>query len=300
MKSLTFSALLAFILSNATFLLSPPTRIGIEPKLAPSQILEQSLFGAQYSRPGVYLSGEFVVLEAELHRRFKTKFRGSYDTIEPISEIVILMSDVKVGDKISSLPSSIAQETYTLNNNSDDTQTKRIVVKVKTEERETISFEKAITTGNENKFKLGFEIKGLRAESETTSTRQTSITNKTEATTTRTREYEEQFEQKIGPRKRLVITIKREVLTDIYALQGTIVFDGRIKVKHQTKDVYACGPLGTGRCSRWKNKDRVFNLSDILSVEERTLSLAGKATISSSANTKTETTYTATDLSTGE
>src|SRR5690606_26962733 len=117
-----------------------------------------------------------------------------------------------------------------------------------------------------------------------------------ETSRTVNRTYTEEFSQRVDPYKTLVIKIRREILTDLYKLDGYIVFDGEVKIVHKYKDVYACGPFGTSRCSRIKTSNETLKLSQLLTAAERTLQLNGKVTISSSENTKTTTSYAITDL----
>ena len=237
----------------------------------------------------------FTILEDELLNRFKKKYKKSYTTME-FNNIVVLESNVSVKDKISSLPSSFSEEIYVSENPTNTQQTKNIKISVSTTEGERVTLDKSITTRNETQFGFGFTAKVFNANGSIKQSIEMKIGSSRETSRTINRTYTEEFSQKVEPYKTLIIKIKREVLTDLYKLGGYLVFDGEVKIIHKYKDVYACGPFGLDRCSRTKTSTQTLKLSQLLSLEERTLNLDGQVTISSSENTKTTTSYAITDL----
>lgn len=245
------------------------------------------------------LSSRFVVLEDELLARFASNFPrpDRYHSMS-LSKISIVEADVRVQEKLSSLPNSMTEETYVLNNNTNNEQTKNVRLTLSTVEGERFTYTKNVTTQDEIKFGLSYEIKGLKADGSVRQTWTTQIGKSEERQITRTRTYQEDFQQKIGPMKSLIIRIKREILNEVYKLEGYILFDGDVNIKLRWKNMRSCGPFGTDRCAEWKEQDYTVKFSQFLSEEQRKITLDGQVTISSSENTRTTTEYSEVDLPT--
>lgn len=247
------------------------------------------------------LSSRFVVLEEELMSRFNREFPkpDKYNSMS-IEKISIVEADVRVQQKISSLPNSVAEETYVLNNNTNNEQTKNVKLTLATVEGEKFAYNQTVTTQDVVKFGLSYETKGFKVDGSVSRTWTNQIGKSEERHITRTRTYQEDFEQKIGPMKSLIIRIKREILNEVYKLEGFILFDGEVNIKLRWKNIRSCGRFGTDRCSEWKEQNYIVKFSQYLSEEQRKIILDGQVTISSSENTRTTTEYSEMDLPTSD
>lgn len=226
----------------------------------------------------------FIILEDELLARFIKNYGSSYHSIA-IDKIVMLASDVKVGNKISSLPTTANEQIYVSRNCSSEEQAKNIKLSVSTTEGEKFTYDKSITTRNEASFGLTYKIFSAAFKQSW----DMKIGSSQETSIIRNKTYQEDFQHKVKPSKELIIKIKREVLNDIYKLEGFILFDGVVKVTFYKKD---CQDTGFGRRNcKHKYWDVYLNLSQHLTEEERKFVLDGQATISSSDNTRTTTYY---------
>lgn len=242
--------------------------------------------------------GADIVVEQELLARARPAIKPDGSTTLRLKTLRIVKSDVKTGALISSLPSSVARKQYIVNNATDQHQKKSITLSVTTREGEVFRFTNSVTTANEIQFGLKFSIadaSGRRAWTTVIGRERTSSREVTEAHT-------EEFTQEVPPHTTLVVTITREVLSEVFALSGTITFDGTIESVRTVKDVYACsrGPFRTGRCVRMKTTKKSYDLSQLLPEQRRTIKVDGRATISSSANTTSTTTYESRPLGTNK
>jgi hypothetical protein len=242
----------------------------------------------------------YTVLEDELMARFKAKHGPNYDSMA-LKGVSVIASDVRIGEKISSLPTSVSEENYVAKNDTSTAQTRHFVVSVSAVDRERYEFSKSVVSGTRLTGELSFEIKAgdltLGGSGTSERTRTLTLGNTRETTRETTRSYEENFDQTVQPRTVLFIKVQRESRNDIYKLEGGILFDGDVDVVHRWKDVYACGAFGTDRCHRWKERTDKYKLSQLLPAEQRRFELDGRVTVSSAANTSTVVTYAETPLS---
>lgn len=230
----------------------------------------------------------FVVLDDELLKRFRAIFGNEDMTLVSVS---LLASDVSVGEKISSLPTTISEENYVAENRTDDPQTRHFRVSISTTEAERYAFTRTLVRGSNTSTTVGFNIQGVTGSSVSGLNRTLTIGSSTENNFSSTKSYEEQFEQNVNPRMAMFIKVRRETLNNTYKLQGAVLFEGVVRVTRRVKDVYACGVFNTDRCSRWKIRTVDYNLSQYLPEEQRKFDMDGVVTISSSVNTNTTITY---------
>lgn len=231
-----------------------------------------------------------VVLEDEMLNRFKKKYTQGYHSME-LKNIQILKSDIKVGKKVSSLPSTYNEENYILQNCTSQVQTKNVRLTVVTTEGENYLFNRSIMTRDSTTAGLSFNVSGFNPSISQVQSRDLTISSTRGAMISRNETYQEDFSQVVNPLKALIIKIRREIINEVFILEGPILFDAKVIVTDRWKDVYACGIFGTDRCSRWKEETKTFMLSQILSEEERTFQLDGNVSISSSKNTRTTSFY---------
>jgi hypothetical protein len=248
-----------------------------------------ALFAEDPSLPHKSQKG-IVDLDAELEKRFRARFGNNFHTMT-LKNVAILASDVAIGSKISSLPTTISEENYVARNDTDSTQNRKFRITVTTREGERYSFERTLVRGSTQSTNLGFNVKGISGGVTTGLNRQLTIRNSSENSFEETRAYEEQFEQNVRPRTAMFIKVTRETSNDVYALTGSILFEAEIDVQYRWKDVYACGIFNTDRCSRWKTRIETHKLSQVVPEAERKFDMSGLVTISSSANSSTTISY---------
>lgn len=245
-------------------------------------LLSESFAGIPKSTPS-----RFVVLEDELLNRFKRKFGAGYHSME-LTSVSILASDVKIGNKISSIPDTFNNETYISKNCTQQTRNFKNRLQVTTVEGEKFSFEKAITTRNEAKFGLTYKV----ASAQFGMSRELKVTNRTEQSFQRTEMFEESFEREVSPMKELIVKIQRKVSTDVHKLEGNIIFDGNVRVTFSERK---CDRVRIGFSISWNcrnvHSSRNYLLSQVLNENERNIDINGQATISSSRNAETSVYY---------
>lgn len=239
---------------------------------------------------------ERVVIENYLLDQFKKKYGKNYDELT-LDSIAVAYSDLTVGDVISQLPQSVSTETYEFSNGSSSEQSLSVNLGVTALEREKYNFRKQVVTGRKETYtvKVSGEYKfgsigsvGAEASAQTEKTRTVTLGSDSETERSVTRKFEENFTQKVPAKTLMFVKVQREITNNVYALRGGVTFDGQVTVVRKWKDVYACGPFGTSRCSRTKSSSTPVQLSQILTDAQRTIDMSGEVLVSSAANTKTK------------
>lgn len=233
---------------------------------------------------------DFVELEEQLLKRARPKLKDA--TSIKIKKLNVVTSDVRIGELSSSLPSKMASDVRVLENRTSNEQMMDVSLSISTTEEETFTFTRGVKLNNELSVGIKYQVLDIGAKRSW----ELKIDSGEVKRFSGNKTYVEKFTQRIGPNKALAVTITREIINAIYKLEGTITFDGVIERTRTVKDVYACGNFGMDRCSRNKTTSSDVKISDILSLKDRTFSLSGEASISSSTNTRTTTNFTETNL----
>lgn len=238
---------------------------------------------------GVPAGEEITYLEEELARRALAKpaLAGRYSPT--FSAMKITRAAVTVGDEVVTLPSAVVTDQFTIENHTDAAQTRHYQKTLRVTESEGYSFAKSVQSTDNVTATLSYSpanAAGFGGSIQGSKTWQMTIAKTTSHQLEQSKEFAESFDLVVDPHTALTNTITREVIRQSFSLRGPITFDGTITTLRTVKDVYACGPFGTKRCSRQKTTSYADKLSDILSPEERTVSVDGKVTLATAESTR--------------
>jgi hypothetical protein len=230
-----------------------------------------------------------LVLEDMLITRARSQVHLDGSLEFSIRDLAVQRSNARVGQRISSLPTSLAHQEWSIENATGFEQSKDFTIDLETTEETEVKLSRTVESSTELKAEVKFgDVGGASASRSWTVT----LGQERNARHTDTRKYSEEFHQRVPAHTAIRIDISREILNEVYALSGPIVLNGTLVVVRTVKDTYACGPLGTGRCSRTKTQRFEYPLNQLLSEADRTIELSGQMTLSSSANTRTVTRFT--------
>lgn len=208
-----------------------------------------------------------------------------------LTDVSIERSDVRLGTKLNSLPVSISEQDYVARNATSQEQTRSFKINITVVDRESYTFARALVSRQTNSTTMGFNIYGVSASTTGGTERSLTLNCTTVNEITNTRNYSEEFEQRVRPNTVMIIKVRRLSTNDVYSILGSLTIDGTVTVTTRHGDWYGCGPFNTDRCHRWRTRHTPYRLSSLLSAEQRTFDMGGRVTMSSSENTSTEISY---------
>lgn len=222
------------------------------------------------------IENNYLIVEDELLKRFRKKFKGRYDRIG-LAKLDFIDSDISVDfSDFVELPKSINVNTTRTKNCSEKEDVKNLEITIQEKFTEQIRLDRKITTKTEVKFNAGIKSKADDLGLSIKKNWEMDITKSTSEEYQKTETRKETFEYTTPPWSLLTVDAINGIKARKYKLKGTALFDATINLNYKTRH---CKRVNLGLKISWDCKTKwhpyAVKLSNVLNIEERLINVDG-------------------------